>query len=95
MKIFDEIFEFSNLNKNHEIFCNKNRKVISKIKIETPKNILIGEFNCLRSKMYAFKCGIASKIKLKGGCKFHSKIIKFEAYENCLDGNDYQQECDK
>ena len=44
-------FDFSNLDKNHELFSNKNKKVIGKFKIETPKNICIDEFICLRSKM--------------------------------------------
>ena len=72
----------------------KNKKVIGKYKIETPKNIWIDEFVCLRSKMYAFKCGDDSKIKLKGISKSQSKNNKFEEYKKCLDGEDYPQECD-
>ena len=34
-----------------------NYSVIGKFKIETPKNIWVDEYFCLRSKMYAFKCG--------------------------------------
>ena len=71
----------------------KNKKVIGKFKIETPKNIWIDEFVCLRSKMYAFKCGDDSKNKLKGVCNFQSKNIKFEEYNKCLDGEKYQKEC--
>ena len=44
--------------------------------------------------MYAFKCGGNSKKKLKGISKSQSKNIKFEECKNCLDGEDYQQECD-
>ena len=44
--------------------------------------------------MYAFKCGNDSKNKLKGISKSQSKIIKFEDYKKCLDGEDYQLECD-
>ena len=44
--------------------------------------------------MYAFKCGNAIKNKLKGISKSQPKIIKFEDYKKCLDGEDYQQECD-
>ena len=72
----------------------KNKKVIGKFKIETPKNIWIDEFICLRSKMYAFKCGGDSKIILKGISKSQSKNFQFEEYKKCLDGEDYQQECD-
>ena len=78
LKNLEEIFDFSNLDKNHEIFSNKNKKVIGKFKIETPKNIWIHEFVCLRSKMYAFKCGNDSENKLKGISISQSKNIKFE-----------------
>ena len=49
LKNLEDIFDFSNLDKNHELFSNKNKKVIGKFKIETPKNIWIDEFVCLRS----------------------------------------------
>ena len=39
LKILEDIFDFSNLDENHELFSNKNKKVIGKFKIETPKNI--------------------------------------------------------
>ena len=94
LKSLEDIFDFSNLDKNHELFSNKNKNVIGKFKIETPKNIWIDEFVCLRSKMYAFKCGNDSKNKLKGISKSQSKNIKFEEYQKCLDGDEYQQECD-
>ena len=32
-----EYFNFSNLDKNHELFSNENKKVLGKFKIETPK----------------------------------------------------------
>ena len=54
------------------------KKVIGKFKVETPKIIWIDEFVCLRSKMYAFKCGDDSKNKLKGISKSQSKHIKFQ-----------------
>ena len=94
LKNLEDIFDFSNLDKKHELFSNKNKKVIGKFKIETPKSIWIDEFVCLRSKMYAFKCGGDSKNKLKGISKSQSKNIKFEEYKKCLDGQEYQQECD-
>ena len=93
-KNLEDIFDFSNLDKNHELFSNKNKKVLGKYKIETPKSAFIDEFVCLRSKMYAFKCGNDSKNKLKGISKSQSKNIKFEEYKKCLDGEEYQQECD-
>ena len=51
LKNLEDIFDFSNLDKNNELFSNENKKVIGKFKIETPKNIWIDEFVCLRSKM--------------------------------------------
>ena len=94
LKNLEDIFYFSNLDENHELFSNKNKKVIGKFKIETPKNIWIDECICLRSKCYAFKCGDDSKNKLKGFSKSQSKNIKFEEYYNCLFGRKYHQECD-
>ena len=96
LKNLEDIFDFSNLDKNHELFSNKNKKVIGKFKIETPKNIFIDEFIVLRSKMYAFKCKDKkeNKNKLKGISKGQSKNIKFEEYYNCLFGREYQQDCD-
>ena len=93
LKTWEDIFDFSNLDKNHELFSYKNKKVIGKFKIETHKNIWTDEFVCLWRKMYAFKCGDNSKNKLKAISKSQSKHIKFEEYNNCLDGKEYQKEC--
>ena len=70
-KNLEDIFDFSNLDENHELLSNKNEKVIGKFKIETPKNIWIDEFVALRSKCYAFECGHDNKNKLKGISKSH------------------------
>ena len=67
---------------------------LGKFKIETPKNILIDEFICLRSKAYSFKCNNENINKLKGITKTQVKNIKFEEYYNCLFGKEYQKECD-
>ena len=58
---------------------------------ETPENVFIDECICLRGKVYAFKCGDASKNKLKGISKSQSKIVRFGEYKKCLDGSDYQK----
>ena len=60
----------------------KIKKFLGKFKIETPKNICINEFIAFRSKAYSFKCNNnnENKNKLKGICKFQTKIIKFEEY---------------
>ena len=96
LKNLEDIFDFSYLDKNHELYSEKNKKVIGKFKIETPKNIWIDEFVCLRSKAYSFKCkdNKEDKNKIKGISKSQSKHIKFEEYYNCLFGGKYQKECD-
>ena len=40
------------------------------------------------------KWGNDSKIELKGISKSLSKNIKFDDYKKCLDGSEYQKECD-
>ena len=93
LKNLEDIFDFSNLDKNHELYSEKNKKVIGKFKIETPTNISIDEFVCLRSKAYSFKCKDINENenKIKGISKSQSKHIKFEEYYNCLFGGDYQR----
>ena len=95
LKNLEDIFDFSNLDENHELFSEKNKKVIGKFKIETPKNVVIDEFVCLRSKACSFKCKIEdeNKNKIKKISKSQSKHIKFEEYYNCLFGKKYQKEC--
>ena len=95
LKNLEDIFDFSNLDKKHELYSEKNKNVIGRFKIETPKNIIIDEFVCLRSKAYSFKCknNDENKNKIKGISKSQSKHIKFEEYYNCLFGGDYQREC--
>ena len=95
LKNLEDTFDFSNIDKNHEIFSNKTKKIIGKFKIETPKNICIDEFVCLRLKAYSFKCksNDENKNKIKGISKSQPKHIKFEEYYNCLFGGKYQKEC--
>ena len=38
-KNLEDIFDFSNLVENHELFSNKNKKVLGQFKIETLQNI--------------------------------------------------------
>ena len=71
----------------------KNKKILGTSKIKTSANICIDDFVCPRSKMYAFKSGNYSKNKLKCASKSQSKHIKTEKYKNCLDGIEYQREC--
>ena len=39
LKNFDNFFDLSNLDENHELFSEKNKNVIGIFKIETPRNI--------------------------------------------------------
>ena len=80
LKNLEDIFDFSNLDENHELFTNKNKKIIGKFKIETPKSVFIDEFVCLGSKAYSFECksNDENRNKLKGFSKSQSKHIKFE-----------------
>ena len=97
LKNLEDIFDFSSLDENHEFFSNRNKKVFGKFKIETPKNIWIDEFVCLRSKPYSFKCkdNNENKNKIKGISKSRSRHIKFEEYYNCLFDREYQKDCNK
>ena len=95
LKHLEDLFVFSNLDENHELFSERNKKVIGIFKIETPKNVWIDEFICLVSKTYSFKCkdNVENKNKIKRFPKAQSKDIKFEEYKNCLDGEEYHREC--
>ena len=93
-KNLEDLFAFSKSNENHELFINKNKKVIGKFKIETPKIFRINGFVCLRSKMFSFNSGDDSRNKIEGVSKSYSKNIKFEKYKKCLDGEKYQEECE-
>ena len=59
------------------MFGIENYKVIGKLKIETPKNIFIDDFFCLRSKAYPFICGKVNKDKLEGFSKPRSENFQF------------------
>ena len=97
LKNLEDIFDFSNIDENHELYSEKNKKVLGKFKIETPKHVFIDEFIALRSKMYAFKCKDKDKEedknKLKVISKSQSKNIKFVEYKICLDGEELENEC--
>ena len=83
LKSLEDIFNFRNLDENHELFSNKNEKITGKFKLETPKDVFIDDFVCLRNKMYAFKCkdGTEDKNTLKGSSKSQSRNIRFEEYK--------------
>ena len=96
LRNLEDYFDFSTLDKNHELYINKIEKVIGKFKIETPKIVWIEEFVCLRSNASSVECEdkIESKNKLKGVSKSQPKHIKFEKKtKKCLDGEEYQRDC--
>ena len=68
LKNLEDIFDFSNLDKNHKLYSEKNKKRLGFFKLETALNIWIDEFVCLRSKAYSFKCknNDENKNKIKG-----------------------------
>ena len=94
LKNLENIFDFSNIDENHELFSSKKKNVIGQLKTDTPENIWIDEFVCLRSEMYAFKCENDIKNKLKSNPESQSKHIMFEDYKKRLDDDDYQKDCD-
>ena len=81
LKNLEDIFDFSNLNENHELFSDKNKRDIGKFKIETPKTIKIDEFICLRSKICAYRCENDCNNKLKGISKSYSKNIECDEFK--------------
>ena len=88
LKNFEDISDFSILDENHELFSEKNKNVVGKFNIETPRNIWIDDIVCLSSKTFSFKGkdNTESENKIKGNSKYRSKHIKFEEYKECLDG---------
>ena len=94
LKNREYLIDFSNLIVKYEMFSNKNKKVVGKFKIEIPEKIWIDEFIYLRSKAHSFKCGKKNINKLKAVSNSYSKNVKFDEYKKCLDGEEYQTECD-
>ena len=65
LKILEDNFDFKSLDENHELFSEKNKKMIGEYKIETLRKIWMDEFACLRSNAYSFLCKIEDKNKNK------------------------------
>ena len=94
LKNLENLFDFSNLIGNNEIFSDKNKRVTGRFKLETPRKIYIDEFLFLISKMFAYKCANDNKLYSKGICDSLSKIIKIEEYRIYLHSRENQKECD-
>ena len=78
LKSLEDIFDFSILDQNHELFSNKNKEVIGKFKIATPKNEWIDEFVCLWSKMFSLNVEIIVKIKWRVIPNLNQSILKLK-----------------
>ena len=66
----ENLFDFSDLNENHQLLSNTNEKVLAKFYRESPKNNWIEEFIALRSKVYSFICNDKNINALKGISNF-------------------------
>ena len=76
-----QLFDFSNLNKDHKLFSNEFKKIPGYLKIETPKSLYINKFVCLRSKCYAYITQLDGyENKFKGIVKGYKKEISFDQY---------------
>ena len=92
LKNLENLFDFSNLVENYDLFS---EKIVSvKFKLEIPQNIWIDGLICSRSKTYSFKCNDKNTIKLNCISKSYSKLNKLEECEKCLDVENYQKQCD-
>ena len=56
LKNSEDIFNFLYPDQNHELFGNKNKKVIGKFNLETTKNIWIDELVCIILEASSFRC---------------------------------------
>ena len=92
LQTFEDIFDFSSLNQNHELFSNKNKKCLGRFKNGTPKIFWIDEMSSLRSKANSIGSDDKSTDKLKRTSKSQAKNIKFEEIINCLFGGENQKE---
>ena len=78
IKISEDFFDFSNLDRNHKLFSIKTKKVVGNFKIESPKSNWIDISNYLRSNAYSFKCSDKDTKNLKSIPISLSKNINFE-----------------
>ena len=74
------LFDSSNLHVNHELFNNKNKRVVGKITNETLEKNWEDEFKAMRSRAFSFKCNDKNKNKLKSFPKSQAKHSKFEKF---------------
>ena len=80
----EDYFDFSNLDKDHILFSNKNKKVVGKFKIETGPSLTLDRFVALKPKIYCFVVNDNECGKIKGVSKQSSAKISFDEYKNTL-----------
>ena len=89
-----KMFDFSNLNKDNNLFSNEFKKIPGYLKIETPRSLYIDKFVCLRSKCYAYLTKLDGyNNKFKGIVKGYKKEITFDQYYSCLKNQTYDKTC--
>ena len=76
-------FDFSELDKSHELYDPINKKVIGKMKLETSPVLVLDTFTALRSKSYSFSYNNNNNIQ-KAKQKGIQKAPKCEHYKNSL-----------
>ena len=89
LNFVEDLFDFSNLNQNHELFSSNESKLVGKYKIENPKIIWTDEFTSSKSNASSLRCGSEHVNNLKGFSRSQSKNIKFDENYFCLFGGDY------
>ena len=84
IKSISEHFDLSNLDPEHQLFSNENRKVLGKLKFETSGKKVLAVC-CLKSKCYSILMEDSCIKKLKGIQKDYVKDkITFEDYKQCV-----------
>ena len=74
-------FDFSELDKNHQLYDTINKKVIGKMKIETSPVLVLDSFTALQSKSYSFSYKfVVQKAKQKG----IQNAPECQDYKRCL-----------
>ena len=58
----EDLFDFSNLDENHQLVSNGNKKVIGKFRIEAVNIVWVGEFFRLRVKCMRLNVEMTAKI---------------------------------
>ena len=74
----NNLFDLSNLKKNHELFSINNEKNVGRFIGETRKNVFVDEYVCLRSKAYSFKHDSIIKTKWKIFLNLNQKTLNLK-----------------